>query len=83
MDEHPLKTFLFFCVTRVFSILFTGARHLALSFHLPLDFLSGLLPSGYPSGKKKNSSLQKGATCSGVSVWSLQKIVAGRIAQGV
>ena len=53
MDEHPLKTFLVFCVTRVFSILFTGARHLTLSFHLPLGFLSGLLPSGFPSEKKK------------------------------
>ena len=52
MDEHPLKTFLVFCVTRVFSILFTGARHLTLSFHLPLGFLSGLLPSGFPSEKK-------------------------------
>jgi hypothetical protein len=52
MDEHPLKTFLVFYVTRVFSILFTGARHLTLSFHLPLDFLSGSFPSVFPPEKK-------------------------------
>jgi len=82
MDEHPLKTFLVFCVTRVFGILYTGARHLTLSFHLPLGFLSGLLPSIFPS-EKENRSLQKGATCLGVSVWALLKTVAGRISQGV
>jgi hypothetical protein len=41
-----------------------------LSFYLPLGFLSGLVPSGSPSAKS-NGSLQEGATCLEVSVWSL------------